>query len=283
MTDRGRTTRWSRRWGSEITERISAPGVARGCSTRHTGVLPLSMPPVPVVRGSRWCPPVVRVPCRLGRRGRRMPNGDHENSSHDGGEPCGGAVELRALADDVARFVKGFDPAVVHPRDALAMVPLFVQLENLGAAGKALAADRVAGTDLWQKPRVSFDGGVLGVARRHQRRRSGRCPADGRGPGRAGRDDRHVQGREALAPPGQGGGDRGSGRSGQGERAPQPGCGRTGQRAGEEGPRDPPRRLAGVGRGASRQGPQGAPGHDMGRRRDRATGAGRSPWPTTPC
>ncbi len=79
-----------------------------------------------------------------------MPVGDHENSSHDGGEPCGGVVELRGLADDVQRFLKGFDPAVVHARDAAAMVPLFVQLENLGAAGKALAADRVAGTDLWQ-------------------------------------------------------------------------------------------------------------------------------------
>ena len=75
-----------------------------------------------------------------------MPVGDDENS-----EPCGGVVELRGLADEVARFLKGFDPAVVHPRDALAMVPLFVQLENLGAAGKALAADRVAGTDLWAK------------------------------------------------------------------------------------------------------------------------------------
>src|SRR6478735_4392811 len=80
------------------------------------------------------------------RRGRRMPVGDHQDV-----EPCGGVVELRALADDVERFMKGFDPALVHPRDALAMVPLFVQLENLGAAGKALTADRVAGTDLWQK------------------------------------------------------------------------------------------------------------------------------------
>src|SRR6478735_6079809 len=75
-----------------------------------------------------------------------MPVGDHEDV-----EPCGGVVELRALADDVERFMKGFDPALVHARDALAMVPLFVQLENLGAAGKALAADRVAGTDVWQR------------------------------------------------------------------------------------------------------------------------------------
>src|ERR1044071_382908 len=85
------------------------------------------------------------------RRSRRMPVGDHISGATSSGEPCGVAVELRALADDVARFVKGFDPAVVHPRDAAVMVPLFVKLENLGAAGKALAADRVAGTDLWQK------------------------------------------------------------------------------------------------------------------------------------
>src|SRR3954452_2799454 len=99
---------------------------------------------LPVISG--WCPPVGRVPVFGARRGRRMPDGERTS-----GEPCGGVVELRAVTDDVQRFLKGFDPALVHPRDALAMVPLFVQLENLGAAGKALAADRVAGTDLWQK------------------------------------------------------------------------------------------------------------------------------------
>src|SRR6478609_10214928 len=75
-----------------------------------------------------------------------MPVGDDAS-----GEVCGLLVDLRAAVDSAQTLLKGFDPAVVHARDAAAMVPLFVQLENLGAAGKALAADRVAGTDLWQK------------------------------------------------------------------------------------------------------------------------------------
>ncbi len=80
-----------------------------------------------------------------------MPVGDHENSSGDDIGPCGLLTDLRAAVDSAQLLLKGFDPAVVHARDAAAMVPLFVQLENLGAAGKALAADRVAGTDLWQR------------------------------------------------------------------------------------------------------------------------------------
>ncbi len=80
-----------------------------------------------------------------------MPNGDHEDSSRDDGGPCGLLVDLRAAVDSAQTLLKGFDPALVQATDALAMAPLFVQLENLGAAGKALAADRVAGTDLWQK------------------------------------------------------------------------------------------------------------------------------------
>ncbi len=80
-----------------------------------------------------------------------MPVGDHEDSSGDDAGPCGLLVDLRAAVDSAQLLLKGFDPAVVHARDAAAMVPLFVQLENLGAAGKALAADRVAGTDLWQR------------------------------------------------------------------------------------------------------------------------------------
>src|ERR1044072_3987032 len=83
-----------------------------------------------------------------------MPVGDHENSSGDGGshgEPCGVVVDLRVLADEVEGFLKGFDPAVVHARDAAELVPGFARLESVGAAGKAWAGDRVASTDLWSR------------------------------------------------------------------------------------------------------------------------------------
>src|SRR5689334_23416942 len=84
-----------------------------------------------------------------------MPVGDHDESGHgddqrDDGS-CRVVVDLRVLADEVEGFLKGFDPAVVHARDAAELVPVFARLENLGAAGKALAADRVARTDLWSR------------------------------------------------------------------------------------------------------------------------------------
>src|SRR4051812_2490064 len=112
------------------------------------------MPPVTV---PGWCPPVVRGPVFWARRGRLMPVGDHDDV-----ESCGVLVDLRAAVDSTQLLLKGFDPALVHARDALAMVPLFVQLENLGSAGKALAADRVAGTDLWQK--VGFPSAAAWLA-----------------------------------------------------------------------------------------------------------------------
>src|SRR3954447_8687479 len=75
-----------------------------------------------------------------------MPVGDRDNA-----RACGLVVDLCAAVSSAQQLLRRFDPAGVDARDAATMVPLFVQLENLGAAGKALAADRVAATELWQK------------------------------------------------------------------------------------------------------------------------------------
>ncbi len=62
-----------------------------------------------------------------------------------------GTGRASSLADDLCDVVGGFDPDLVLARDASALVGVFDRIERLGAAGKALAARRVAATDLWKR------------------------------------------------------------------------------------------------------------------------------------
>jgi hypothetical protein len=59
--------------------------------------------------------------------------------------------EAAAIVDSVASLVEGFDPGLTGARDALELVSEFSRLEHLASAGVALAARRVAQTDLWKK------------------------------------------------------------------------------------------------------------------------------------
>jgi hypothetical protein len=61
-----------------------------------------------------------------------------------------GLVEARAALAAVKAVVGAFDPALVTTRDAMALVEVFATVERLGAAGKALAAKRVAEGNLWR-------------------------------------------------------------------------------------------------------------------------------------
>ena len=51
----------------------------------------------------------------------------------------------------MAALVDGFDPDLMGPRDAMDLVAVFSRIEHLASAGVALAARRVAETDLWQR------------------------------------------------------------------------------------------------------------------------------------
>ena len=59
--------------------------------------------------------------------------------------------EARSVVDAVRTLVTGFDPDVTLARDAMDLVAVFGEIENLGAAGKSLAANKVAGTELWRR------------------------------------------------------------------------------------------------------------------------------------
>ena len=59
--------------------------------------------------------------------------------------------DATAVVDVVAALVDGFDPDLVGPRDAMDLVEVFSRLEHLSSAGVALAARRVAETDLWRR------------------------------------------------------------------------------------------------------------------------------------
>ncbi len=59
--------------------------------------------------------------------------------------------EAACAVDSVASLVDGFDPALTGARDALELVTEFSRLEHLASAGVALAARRVAQTDLWKR------------------------------------------------------------------------------------------------------------------------------------
>ena len=59
--------------------------------------------------------------------------------------------DATAAVDVVAALVDGFDPEVMGPRDAMDLVEVFSRIEHLASAGVALAARRVAGTDLWRR------------------------------------------------------------------------------------------------------------------------------------
>jgi len=55
------------------------------------------------------------------------------------------------VVDSVASLIDGFDPALTGARDAMELVAEFSRLEHLASAGVALAARRVAQTDLWTR------------------------------------------------------------------------------------------------------------------------------------
>jgi len=59
--------------------------------------------------------------------------------------------EVASVVDSVASLVEGFDPALTGARDAVELVAEFSRLEHLASAGVALAARRVAQTDLWRR------------------------------------------------------------------------------------------------------------------------------------
>ena len=59
--------------------------------------------------------------------------------------------DATAAVDVVAALVDGFDPELMGPRDAMDLVEVFSRIEHLASAGVALAARRVAGTDLWRR------------------------------------------------------------------------------------------------------------------------------------
>src|SRR6478752_1931816 len=59
--------------------------------------------------------------------------------------------DATAAVDVVAALVEGFDPEVMGPRDVMDLVAVFSRIEHLASAGVALAARRVAGTDLWRR------------------------------------------------------------------------------------------------------------------------------------
>jgi len=55
------------------------------------------------------------------------------------------------VVDSVAVLVDGFEPGLTGARDAVELVAEFSRLEHLASAGVALAARRVAQTDLWKR------------------------------------------------------------------------------------------------------------------------------------
>src|SRR6478736_2270693 len=59
--------------------------------------------------------------------------------------------EAASVIDVVGSLVDGFDPELMGPRDAMDLVAVFSRIEHLASAGVALAARRVAGTDLWRR------------------------------------------------------------------------------------------------------------------------------------
>ncbi|MCU0309575.1 MAG: HNH endonuclease [Acidimicrobiales bacterium] len=65
--------------------------------------------------------------------------------------PPAGVVEARAAQAVVERLLASFDPALVTVGAAAELVEVFASIENLGAAGKALAAKRVADGGTWRR------------------------------------------------------------------------------------------------------------------------------------
>jgi hypothetical protein len=59
--------------------------------------------------------------------------------------------EAAAAVDAIAALVDRFDPGLTGARDAFDLVAEFSRLEHLASAGVALAARRVAQTDLWKR------------------------------------------------------------------------------------------------------------------------------------
>src|SRR4051812_3487116 len=82
-----------------------------------------------------------------------MPVGDRssERDEVEGSRRVATAVaDVRDAVTSMRELVAGFDPAVTLARDAMDLVGLFGEIENICAAAKALAANRVAGTRLWR-------------------------------------------------------------------------------------------------------------------------------------
>ncbi len=60
-------------------------------------------------------------------------------------------TKAQAVLASVKTLVAEFDPATMLARDAAELVSVFGEIEHLGAAGKALAARKVADTELWRR------------------------------------------------------------------------------------------------------------------------------------
>lgn len=58
---------------------------------------------------------------------------------------------LRGVEKELQRTLVILDPEVLEPNTAAKLVEVFGRIERLGAAGKALAARRVADSGVWKK------------------------------------------------------------------------------------------------------------------------------------
>jgi hypothetical protein len=58
---------------------------------------------------------------------------------------------VQRVRAELASGMPGFEPGVVHARDAVSLMEAFAEIERLAAAGKAAMAARVAETSLWRR------------------------------------------------------------------------------------------------------------------------------------
>ena len=79
----------------------------------------------------------------------------------------GGAGRPRPSSIRSPSLVDGFDPGLTGARDAVELVAEFSRLEHLASAGVALAARRVAQTDLWKRGGSPFGGALARSRHRH--------------------------------------------------------------------------------------------------------------------
>ncbi|HEY6532846.1 MAG TPA: hypothetical protein VIY72_11110, partial [Acidimicrobiales bacterium] len=87
--------------------------------------------------------------------GEDMANSSADDSTDDASRreprPVGvGVRPVAVLAADVQGVVAGFDAELTSARDCVDLVSVFSDLEHAASAGLALAARRVAQTNLWE-------------------------------------------------------------------------------------------------------------------------------------